>query len=96
MLRKLPRCTKSKYGCDFFRESPQKSSVHSGLGVSIWIYPKVADLPLKATDGTKLDLNIGVSPGFGGLIQVQIYHPVPPQEMDGLSFLIALGSVEVL
>ena len=30
-----------------------------------------------ATDGTKLDLNIGDSgPGFGGLIQGQIYNPV--------------------
>ena len=31
---------------------------------------------LSATDGTKLDLNIGDSPGFGGLIQGQIYNPV--------------------
>ena len=28
-----------------------------------------------ATDGTVWDLNIGVSPGFGGLIQGQIYNP---------------------
>ena len=30
-----------------------------------------------ATDGTKKNLNIGVSPGFGGLIQGQIYNPKP-------------------
>ena len=28
-----------------------------------------------ATDGTKKDLNIGDSPGFGGLNQGQIYNP---------------------
>ncbi len=47
-----------------------------------WI--KVADLSPKnifgnkaATDGTKLDLKIGVSPGFGGLdFSGQIYNPV--------------------
>ena len=31
----------------------------------------------KTTDGTKLDLNIGDWPGFGGLIQCEkIYNPV--------------------
>ena len=30
---------------------------------------------LSPTDGTKLDLNIGVSPGFGGLILGKIYSP---------------------
>ena len=34
-----------------------------------------------ATDSTKPDLNIGVSPGFGGLIQGQIYNPVSPTIM---------------
>jgi len=48
---------------------------------------KVADLsPIHfrkqaATDSTKPDLNIGVSPGFGGLIQGQIYNPVSPTIM---------------
>ena len=33
-----------------------------------------------ATDGTKKDLDIGDSPGFGGLIQGQIYNPEPEHE----------------
>ena len=57
---------------------------------------KVADLSpnnilrkQSATDGTKLDLNIGGSPGFGGLIQgEQIYNPVgsTPLFLGGLTW----------
>ena len=71
---------------DTFSSIKQKGKrlrvLKSRNGKTFWVWKyKVADLSPKhlrkrsATDGTELDLNIGVSPGFGGLIQGQIHNP---------------------